>query len=742
MTRIHLPHFNLGTEPGSYSRGLRRWRGEVPAYSKETAERYISDLEAYTDTQDLPTFWLMKTKPQYPILSEPVSEAIAYVKGELIKVFSETSGIIKLPGDFPNYFKKMVKKNISDKRVDAKIPVKFGRVLAGKIVEWRGEAKISEFILKAEVNDGLDVNKYMDTGTICLSFFEVKNESEKKALKSRLLAKIQEMGISFFDNELFNTITLYSATKENVINISNDDFVEYLDPLLKVNYSISSAQLPTPSRPQIIEVANESLGNICVIDSGVTSKSMENNLRQETLVDTKEDKVENSGHGTLVASIAMFGNSQMGNSAMLKPKANIISYNIWGNESAEINLLDAISTVYNNESKNSRVFNLSVNYPFPPLNNTHALSQQRIAHKLEEFVTQSNIILVNSAGNNYNKRSQGIIKRTPLRAFNLLSVGCPAYAPSILSVGATNSDGTISNYSLINSPFCDKTQLSYSPHFIEEPKIFAFGGNDDLSLPGISCLSKANNVCEDRGTSFASPAVALACQKVIDYYSKNFLKTSESIKAITINSCEKKKFCGRTYFYLQNAEEIGYCSKKLFFNYEGHIKLPIKNDEIKKEIVEFKTSDFYVPKKAKEIEFVLNYAPIYRLKQIDEPFVIPKIIFYGIGNDPRNRRRIYETNLSDAPISLVYGKVEFDANYQGKWHWQLHFEPKNIPKIERKTVLVRFGLSIKVSLADENEETVLEAYKNAAKELGYKEIKDVYDENIIIKAKNSLINFV
>jgi len=742
MAKIHLPYFNLGTENGSYNRGLRRGGGEAPAYSKEAAENYISDLESYTDAQDLPTFWLIKTKPEYPVLSEAVSEAISYVNAELVRVFSDTSGIIKLPAGFPKQFKNIIHKNLSDKRVQAKIPAKFGKVLAGKIVEWRGEAKISELILKSEINDGIDLNKFMDTGTICLSFFEVRDESEKRALKSRLLSKIQNLGLNYFENELFNTITLYSAKKEAVIDISDDDFVEYLDPTLKVNYSVSSTQLPTPVQPQVIEVAKESLGNICVIDFGVTSEVMKNNLIQETLVDTKEDKVDGSGHGTLVSSVAMFGSSQIGTAAMLKPKANVISYNIWGNNAVEINLLDALTTVYNNEGKHSRVYNLSVNYPFPPINNAHALSQQRIAHKIEEFVTRSNIILVNSAGNNYNKRTQGIIKSTPSRAFNLLSVGCPAYAPSILSVGATNSDGTISNYSLINSPACQKSKLTQSPHFIEEPKVFAFGGNDDLALPGISCLAKSNNVCQDRGTSFAAPTVSLACQKVIDYYNKTFLKTAEMVKAITINNCEKKNFCGKNYFYLREEDEIGYCSKKLFFNYEGHVKLPIRNGELPEETVEFKTSDFYVPKKAKDIEFVLCYNPLYRLKQIDEPFVAPKIIFYGIGNDPRNRRKIYETNLNDAPIGLAYGKVEFDANYNGKWHWRLHFEPKSIPKNERGAVIIRFGLSIKVTLTDESEDALLDAYKLAAKELGYKEIKDIYDESITIKAKSSLQNFI
>jgi hypothetical protein len=214
------------------------------------------------------------------------------------------------------------------------------------------------------------------------------------------------------------------------------------------------------------------------------------------------------------------------------------------------------------------------------------------------------------------------------------------------------------------------------------------------------------------------------------------------VKAITINNCEKKNFCGKNYFYLREEDEIGYCSKKLFFNYEGHVKLPIRNGELPEETVEFKTSDFYVPKKAKDIEFVLCYNPLYRLKQIDEPFVAPKIIFYGIGNDPRNRRKIYETNLNDAPIGLAYGKVEFDANYNGKWHWRLHFEPKSIPKNERGAVIIRFGLSIKVTLTDESEDALLDAYKLAAKELGYKEIKDIYDESITIKAKSSLQNFI
>ncbi|VVC00598.1 Subtilase family protein [uncultured archaeon] len=743
---LNLRHFNFKPDVTPKTRRLRRGYGRQSEYSAKVAREYLDEftkfVEVYTD--ELPTFWVINTKDESPIYSEESMNAItSFFGAELVKIVTDNCGIIKISTAKLASIKKKMEKNKKNKKIPSEYPGYVLKVLNGKLKQWGDEDKISKILLNPPKT--LDENHTADLQKIdaYLATFFVKDKSEEQLLKTDLKKFFSDKGIEPIENEIVNTFTLHNVSRDTIVEISKKGFVDFIDPILPLAYSESKRQEPTTIDPIIMEIPEASLGYICVLDSGVTSSKMDKYLIKESFTDTKEDTEEKFGHGTLVSSIAMFGQNTLGKMNILKPKAKVISYNIWEKDNLKLPLHEIIRIAYEKESHRTRVFNLSVNYFYPPSNEYELKAQINQAYLIERFANQTDIVLVNSAGNHKKKDLFERVKGDFSKYLETLSVASPAYAPSVFSVGATDNQKRISEIGLVGVPFLKK-KLNFSDRTnvnFRSPQIFAFGGNNSPNEEDVVyCLSKGDRICKDVGTSFSAPLVSLACQKVIELYKPEFCQNSETVKAIVVNSSSQRVFNGKKYFLLDDVDSVGTCTNSLFFNFEGRAQFPIKNEDLKKEEYNLLSGSFYVPKQVSGIDFVLGYSLNYYLKQLDLDYVEPHLRIYGITKNRESPRKIYDTNLYNPNGSIIFGKVDYEQNFHGKWYWDLYFESKNIPVNHRRLALIRYGLSIRVSL-NNAEETILGAYKEATKELGIREIKDAKAEMMKEQIRSSLSSF-
>lgn len=351
MTKINLPHINRGTDYFEIPIGLRKGFSKTDqAYDKENSDAYLSGLNDYieTDAGELPTFWYFKTKKQYNILSEETNNFLKYFSAELVKIISDNSGIIKFPAGISKKIKAKCDKNLSNKRIKSKYPKYVEKVIDGELKEWKGKVKISDLLIQEAYSSKVDYSNLFDKNTAYLSTFSLSDKKEQDILKEKLMNKIKEKNLNIYQNDSFGTITVYNPKPSDLIDLSEIGFIDFIDPVLKMDFSVSSSQTPDPNKPQISSITSQSLNNICVLDSGVSGEIMKENIRRETLVTGIDDISDDTpyGHGTLVSSVAMFGNKSIGHEAILKPKSNVISYNIWRDGKTTINLLDAIDMAY------------------------------------------------------------------------------------------------------------------------------------------------------------------------------------------------------------------------------------------------------------------------------------------------------------------------------------------------------------------------------------------------------------
>ena len=736
---LELPHFNFRPDPIEGKREIKQGgfgRQDV-SYSMEYAERFLDDFKQFVKVYEekLPTFWLIKTRKEYPVYSfESMKVINEFFSAELVKIVTDVEGIIKIPTDKLHTISKKIEMSKKRKDSEGEIPKYVAMVMDGKLEEWKTENKISKLLLTHadEVNSSPQkINAYLST-------FSLFDKNEEKILKNDLDKFLHERNITLHENDLLNTLTLFNISHDELIEISKKSFIDYIDPILPISFSESSRQEPSSTDPQIIQTSSESLGSICTIDTGVTSEKMKDYVLKETLLKIRDDTASGSGHGTLVASIAMFGQKPVGKMGILKPLAKIISYNICEGEKPALPLHDALTEIVKKEIANTRVYNMSINLDYPAKNKDVLKAQLNQAVLIEKLINKTGIILVNSAGNIKNEKLLRQIEKDP-NIVNATSVGSPAYAPSVFSVGAVNSIGNISNITLLGVPFDQKGAEKFINY--RAPQIFAPGGSTQLGDDAIACISKNDSVTREIGTSFSAPQIALACQKVLDNYGRSFCKYSETVKAIVLSGAKRKLHSTKHYFYLDDIASVGTSSQSLNFNYEGEIRIPCKDKNIDGERTFTHKKNFYVPQRVEKIEFFLVSTPNYSFRNLDIDYIQPKLIFYGITKDKRNRRDIFESNIDNLNGPVAFGQVDFEKSYWGKWTWELSFEQKKIPIQFREQVNVKYGLSVKVTLADKTEEYLQTAYNEASKELGVHAIKDLEMDRIQNKLASSIQRF-
>src|SRR5687767_3469814 len=219
---------------------------------------------------------------------------------------------------------------------------------------------------------------------------------------------------------------------------------------------------------------------IAVIDSGIAnwhddlgaSASSKTGQRVTAFVDfvnNQTSKYDDWGHGTHVAGIiAGSGYHSYGARAGIAPRANIVALKALDSEGKGriSNIIAALDWVLANRVQyNIRVVNMSLGAGVHESYNTDPLT---LAAKR---AVDAGIVVVAAAGN-YGKAKNG---ETQYGA-----IGAPGNAPWVLTVGASNTNGT--------SDRSDDTIASYSSR---GPTMIDFAAKPDIVAPGTGTVSLA-----------------------------------------------------------------------------------------------------------------------------------------------------------------------------------------------------------------------------------------------------------
>ena len=236
---------------------------------------------------------------------------------------------------------------------------------------------------------------------------------------------------------------------------------------------------------------------VAVVDSGIgKSKDLGNrNIKSINFNESYHDSKDRYGHGTLVAGV-IAGDGHRSHKAYLgiAPKTNLINVRVSDDNgvTTEADVAASLQWVYENKDKyNIRVVNLSLNSVVAQPYQTSPLCAA------VEILWFNGVTVVVSAGNN------GTAELFP-----------PANDPFVITVGATNDQGTID--------ISDDTMASFSAYGTTEsgfakPELVAPGQNIVIYLPENNKLTigqqhGSNRINKDyfrvSGTSFSAPMVS------------------------------------------------------------------------------------------------------------------------------------------------------------------------------------------------------------------------------------------
>lgn len=300
-------------------------------------------------------------------------------------------------------------------------------------------------------------------------------------------------------NRPLNSVFGFSAyiPEKNVETLlRNEEIVDiYIDSVV----TTLGYEQPTPSNvvsaPQVWEdkgIQGSGIG-VAVLDTGVYEhKDLYNIVAFKDFVHAKTQPYDDNGHGTHVAGLVA-GNGTMSNGQIkgTAPRVDIVGVKVL--DSAERGYIsDVISgidwVIQNKEKYNIKVMNLS-------LGTEYSGGNDPLINAVEKATSEGILVVVAGGNNGYNGK-----------------VTSPAVSPKVLSVGSTNSKGTLTPTDDIAASF------SVMPQQINgtvKPEIFAPGVDvvSLLSPEGRRAFNDRGNIVDGwyyktSGTSMSTPVVS------------------------------------------------------------------------------------------------------------------------------------------------------------------------------------------------------------------------------------------
>jgi subtilisin family serine protease len=318
-----------------------------------------------------------------------------------------------------------------------------------------------------------------------------------------------------------------------------------INPILKIEKSLEfnvSRQIEVPHN--IKDIILEPLdfdAKVAIFDSGITEHEIYKDLILGHENFTSDEQLDKLGHGTFVATRAIFGNNIHDQllAGVLKPKCKVVDFKIFGDQGI-INdklILDSIKKVLENTKfSDIKIINLSLNSN--DNRTVHDGEKHHLTRELDALQYKYNVLFVVSAGNHNTSNSRKYpdclfddesVITPPADLINGLSVGSIADLSSTNALAKYNEPSPFSRAGLIGA--------------IKKPDLTHFGGNIDKygSCAGIGSKGISNNelkLLESCGTSFSAPLVSQIAAQIYAYLLKSEIQqpTMDLVKALLIHS--------------------------------------------------------------------------------------------------------------------------------------------------------------------------------------------------------------
>ena len=564
-----------------------------------------------------------------------------------------------------------------------------------EIKELDNQEKIGESLRKLMQKD---VDR-KEAFSVVIETMDIEEEEEKKILIDNIEKKI---GKDYKFNSKISTFSCLSDSK-TIKEISNLPFVKLvsLKPRSKLSLTDYDVKIVDEMKDAKISDITDDNGTICVLDTGVKSDLFSGLISKEDrgIYENAQDLL---GHGTMVASVALFGTDLLFKRKKLIPKCRILNFKI-AHDDPDVDIEDALISAIEKYKDEVFIYNLSYNYY--EIEDNLRIS---LAEKLDKIIQEANVIVVNSAGNISKPEAKSFINQYPDYLVKFPCY-CPAETKSIFSVGSICKKSDAYNVKLSTC-----TRLTVTPLLIDseierrnyiKPDINTFGGNTllevekgqfkcypDLEFP---VLNMDGQIVYDLGTSFAAPLISQALLKLKKQYPQ--LKNSETFKAILLNHCVIHNCNGQNLFSLLDIDNIGYCSNSVFINFEGITKPHQREEEDRtKNKCECFSIEFDMPPEARSIDLVAVHSNNYKFgKSYKQNTRLVIKVMKGSGKAlAKNFGNLGQFS------QLLYGTYTFKRNFEGKWKIQVYLETRGIPSEQAKNISIRWGISIKVNFGN------------------------------------------
>ncbi len=436
------------------------------------------------------------------------------------------------------------------------------------------------------------INKRTKTNkeeNIILSIIQSVSIEIASLQKERLKQFLRDADLSFTTNNNEDLFYLNHASNE-IVNIieQNFDIIQSITSSRALN--VRPGMLGTLRMEYGFEVTvPENLATVGIIDTGINTIAPFNNLIVEGGINiTGETDADHSGHGTLVAGLAIFG-QELPSSVQdsYEAKCKVLPIKVLHKNNGGINfpmLLQAIRTA--NQDKGVRLFNMSL--VFYPKKYNEAFSE--FAYELDHLSHELGILIFISVGNfdsislrdllttdfhkdhSYPEFYYNLDSTSPIHSCENTNISIPSESLNNLSIGALagnieaddNSDITPTNIypayytrkfhfdyeQKINTTDFNKNQKN---KHLNKPDLVFDGGDLLNEESGIEVLgSLADNYFRRAaGTSLSAPLITSIAAEIEGAYPE---LNVQSIKALLINSANYYKHKELPHF--KNKEEL------------------------------------------------------------------------------------------------------------------------------------------------------------------------------------------
>lgn len=383
---------------------------------------------------------------------------------------------------------------------------------------------------------------------IIVSLYNVLSSKEKKAILASINEELNNYSISSETHTFINGLTTITCI------IPQNKLKEVFEPyatireisrnhIAVVEQSIIMQGLPNP-----LNISNPlSNSKIGIIDTGIEStiKVFENLIEKRVPFLPSGCHNSPNDHGTFVASRCLFGDNidNCLSTHQLEPYCKVIDIPVFGVDPSgveisptEIHLMKALEYVIPNNSKNIKVYNVSLGFNYPISNNTFS----PLAKLIDYLSKKYGVLFIISAGN----------IRSPLGVFptehfenSLSRINSPA--ESLLSI----SVGSIAKFdSAISMSKCDElspfSRIGPGADGGVKPELVSHGGNladNYTAMPRLASYGidkDGKNLSVDNGTSFSAPIIAQYAQRLFDLYPSS---DTNLVKALLFHFAKEKQ---------------------------------------------------------------------------------------------------------------------------------------------------------------------------------------------------------